>query len=581
MAMSAESLRAAKLINASAYAMAKTIAAVQPGGNPLAGLYCALSMQAVAGGHSCLDLTRIAEQFPGIAAHMDLPDAPDAAVFTGNALIACIDKAQAVSQPCLFVRFGNLLYLNKFWQLEFGVVESIRKRLNDVSQTPHTDPAQVLAQICLHKPLALLTGGPGTGKTTAISKALALWVDAFFSQQQRVPDIILCAPTGKAAARMNDSWQAQKAELQRQLRPELLGALPETAKTLHRVLGINPLSRQARAGVESPLKADLLILDEASMIDLPLLAQVLQALPADCHLLLVGDPNQLPSIEAGNLLGSLMPDSDGRYALPALQSAHLHLQENYRQLAQEGLGRLARDCLLLPAEQLVDQLAANAYAQVSCSPHPISQRQRIVKQAIGFYRELAVCTDPGEALARLNERIILTPLRGGQTGCETLNVLIGRGLNAADKFHGQAIMITENAPQLGLANGDTGLLWRTGEDGLQAVFLLGREVTQFPLDSLPAHEAAYALTVHKAQGSEYGHVELLLPEQDSPLLGKALVYTAITRCRWSLHISADAPLLCSALNRSMLRINGFRAVALSLMEQEVQQVVLEIGIGGQ
>ncbi len=129
--MSAESLRAAKLINASAYAMAKTITAVQPGGNPLAGLYCALSMQAVAGGHSCLDLTRIAEQFPGITAHMDLPDAPAAAVFAGNALIARIDKAQAVDQPCLFVQFGNLLYLKKFWQLEFGVLESIRQRLND------------------------------------------------------------------------------------------------------------------------------------------------------------------------------------------------------------------------------------------------------------------------------------------------------------------------------------------------------------------------------------------------------------------------------------------------------------------
>ena len=579
--MSAESLRAAKLINASANAMAQTITAAQPEGNPLAGLYCALSMQAVAAGHSCLDLTRIGEQFPGITAHMDLPDAPAAAVFTGNALIARIDKAQAVDQPCLFVQFGNLLYLKKFWQLEFGVLESIRERLNDAALEQAEDPAQALAQICLHKPLAMLTGGPGTGKTTTISKALALWVDAFFSRHQRVPDIILCAPTGKAAARMNDSWQAQKPLLQRQLRPELQGALPETAQTLHRVLGINPLSRQAKADAESPLKADLLILDEASMIDLPLLAQVLQALPGECHLLLVGDPNQLPSIEAGNLLGSLMPDAEGRYALPALKCAHLHLQENYRQLAQEGLSRLARDCLLLPAEQFVDQLTANTYPHVSWSPHPLGQRQQIITEAIRFYRELAAGADAGAALARLNERIILTPLRGGPTGCETLNLMIGRGLSAADKFHGQAIMITENAPQLGLANGDTGLPWRDGEDGLQAVFLTGGAVAQFSLGSLPAHEAAYAMTVHKAQGSEYGHVDLLLPEQDNPLLGKALVYTAVTRCRRSLHISADAALLCSALNRLMPRINGFGAVAMSLMEQEIQQVVLEVGIGGQ
>ncbi|MBP7981377.1 MAG: exodeoxyribonuclease V subunit alpha [Arenimonas sp.] len=579
--MSAESLRAAKLINASAFAMAKTIAAGQPESNPLAGLYCALSMQAVAGGHSCLDLTRIAEQFPGIAAHIDLPDAPDADIFAGNALIANIDKAQAVDRPCLFVRFGNLLYLKKFWQLEFGVLEAIRKRLNDAPLAPAGEPAQALAQICLHKPLALLTGGPGTGKTTAISKALTLWVDAFFERQQRVPEIILCAPTGKAAARMNDAWQAQKPALQRQLRPELLCALPEAAKTLHRVLGINPVSRQARKNAANPLQADLLILDEASMIDLPLLAQVLQALSADCHLLLVGDPNQLPSIEAGNLLGSLMPDAGGRYALPALQSAHLHLQENYRQQSQEGLSRLARDCLLKPAEQFVAQLVATAYPQVSWSPYPLGQRQQTVRQAIGFYRELAACAEAGEALTRLNERIILTPLRGGQTGCETLNALIGRGLNAAEKFHGQAIMITENAPQLGLANGDTGLLWRHAEDQLEAVFLLGGELRKFPLGSLPAHEPAYVLTVHKAQGSEYGHVVLLLPEQDSPLLDKALVYTAITRCRASLHISADAALLCTALNRTMLRINGFRAVAMSLMEQEIQQVVLEVGIGGQ
>lgn len=579
--MSAESLRAAKLLNAAAYAMAGTIRAGHPGGSPLASLYCALSMQAVANGHSCLDLARIAEQIPGIAAHIDLPDAPDAGIFAGNALIANIDAAQAVAQPCLFVRFGNLLYLKKFWQLEFGVLQAIRHRLNDAALAPVGDPALALAQICLHKPLALLTGGPGTGKTTTISKALALWVDAFFERRQRVPEIILCAPTGKAAARMNDSWQTQKPALQGLLRPELLGALPESAQTLHRVLGINPESRQARMNAANPLQADLLILDEASMIDLPLLAQVLQALSMDCHLLLVGDPNQLPSIEAGNLLGSLMPDAAGRYALPDLQAAHLHLQENYRQQNQEGLDRLARDCLLLPAEQFVNQLAAKAYPQVSWSPHPLGQRQRTVSQAIDFYRELAACAEPGAALARLNERIILTPLRGGPTGCETLNALIGRGLNAAEEFHGQAIMITENAPQLGLANGDTGLLWRHAEDGMQAVFLLGGELRRFPPGILPGHEPAYALTVHKAQGSEYGHVDLLLPEQDSPLLGKALLYTALTRCRASLHISADAGLLRTALDRMMPRINGFRAVALSLMEQEIQQVVLEVGVGGQ
>lgn len=567
--MPIDTLRAANLISASAAAMARILDDADPESGTAAGMYGALSMQALAAGHSCLDLTRLPEQFPGISELVGLPPA-DAAAFNGNPLIADITVAQAVDQPCLFVRFGPLLYVKKFWQLEFRVLTALRQRLNDLPAPREADPARQLAQICLHKPLAVLTGGPGTGKTTTISRALVHWLEAFHTRQGRAPDIILCAPTGKAAARMNQSWAAQKAGLLNQLSPELQGSLPETATTLHRVLGIHPLTRQARANAANPLQVDLLILDEASMIDLPLLNQVLQALRADSHLLLVGDPNQLPSIEAGNLLGSLMPDAAGSYALPALQSAHLHLERNYRQQAEEGLSRLARDCLHLPAEHVMEHLAQGGYSQVDWSPKPLEQRRQSIHQAVHFYRDLAACENAGSALAKLHDRIILTPLRGGPLGCETLNRLIERELSAEARFHGQAILVTENAPHLGLANGDIGLIWLDVESGLKAVFQQADGILTVPIGHLPGHEPAYAMTVHKAQGSEYGHVELILPESDNPLLSKALVYTALTRCRRSLQLNADAAILGAALGRTLPRINGLSAIARSLMEQEIQ-----------
>lgn len=549
--------------SAAAEAFADIIQAAQIQTDALAGRLAAACFLGAAEGHSCL------ETAPFFAS----PDCTDtgaalSALFAGNHLVKTAQAPEQAIEACLLVVFKDRLYLRKSWLMESALFGHVRRRGNPLTIPDSTDVARRLAHCCLDKPLALLTGGPGTGKTTAISGALVNFLSMFVARHDRLPKIQLCAPTGKAAVRMNDAWQRQQPALLQALRPELQPALPESATTLHRLLAVHPISRQGRFHHDRPLDADLLVFDEASMIDLPMTLQLFDALPDSCHVLLVGDPDQLPSVEIGSVLRALVSLPEGCLLQKQLHSAHIHLQQNFRQAESPGLTALGRDLITGAPDRVVSRLMDDDYADVRLQGNSPQVLSGVVEAALHHYRALAALPSVEQATAMLEQRAILCAVRDGPSGCVTINARISHALRAQAGDHGHVLMVLENLPLLGLSNGDIGIVWRH-PDGLKAHFRCGARLLAVALPSLPKHEPAYALTVHKAQGSEFGHVDLVLPGSDSPLLSMPLFYTAVTRARKSLNIVASPATLAAALQRDCRRMNGLAAMTESA-EQEIQ-----------
>lgn len=513
-----------------ARAFAERIAARQPHPPARARELARLCFAASADGHSCLHLPA---------------DAIDA--FAGNPLVAQVHAPGQAAGPALLVQFGHCLYLEKHWRLENALFRQLQSRTAPHACPRSGDLPYDLAEACLTRALLLLTGGPGTGKTTTIARALPLWRDAFRQRQGREPRVLLCAPTGKAAARLNAAW------------PQAIAPIAE-AQTLHRLLGIRPDGRHSRYHADHLLPADLLVLDEASMLDLPNLVRLLDALPSDCPLLLVGDPAQLPSIEIGSVLHSLLHLPPGSALQQGIAAAHFALGHNFRQADAPGLAGFSRDVMQQQPERVLASLRQSEYPGVHLLAASPRNLQAALSQMLDFASQLAVLPDAGQALARIGERVLLSPLRDGPTGCDPLNAWLAQHMQYRHGAHGQWLLVTRNDPGLGLANGDIGIVWRH-PSGLKVHFARAGGTLVIERDLLTACAPAYALTVHKAQGSEYTHVDLLLPDTDTPLLTRALFYTAITRARRELRILGGEAYVRQALVRAPVRMHGLAALA--------------------
>lgn len=540
-------------LSPSAQLFGAEIQAAQTDGDCRAGLLAALCFHAAGLGHSCLQLSRIPNAFPEFPVAVTADELPQ--IYCANALASVMVSAQRPVANSLLLVFGDRLYLKKFWSMESELLDLLQSRL-DVRALPNGgDVARDLALLCQHKRLVLLTGGPGTGKTTAMSAAVALWLQTFEIEHKRAARVVLCAPTGKAAARISAAWQEYMPALSADLSAAQRQALPSQASTLHRMLGF------AGAGQnQARLELDLLVVDEASMIDLPMMRRLLRALPETAHLLLIGDPQQLPSIEIGNVLGALL-GADPYSALGlALKTAHLQLRINHRQAASPGLAALADAIQRDSPETLIAKLVQGEFERVAYSQGDMQSLNAVLDAHADFHRKLGLLATPELALAQLQQRILLTPLRHGPLGCEQLNAQIARRAGHHLNGHGQALLVTENVPALGLSNGDIGLVWNNGAH-LGVYFNSRRGQNALPMHQLPRHEPAYALTIHKAQGSEFEEVDLLLPEAPHAMVSKALLYTSITRARRSLRITGNAAVLLAGLNHDIRRMNGLMAIA--------------------
>lgn len=619
----------AGLIRPLDYALADFCLQLAPGEHAVATLAALLSRQ-LQDGHVCLRLELLRHELTMLGESHGQPGPVD--WWVRRSLVQWLELLQhsplvtlsPYTQKAPLVLQNRRLYLYRMWQHEAGVAQQVAGRLRQDMQ-PDAGFAEQLQQLfpaqgagndwqkiaCAMAALGgftLITGGPGTGKTTTVVRLLALLQQQALEQGRAPLHIRLAAPTGKAAARLSESIAGQIAALP--VGEAVRKQIPEQVGTLHRLLGSLPDTRRFRHHAGNPLLLDVLVVDEASMIDLEMMDNLLQALPAHARLILLGDKDQLASVEAGSVLGELcLQAAGGHYApetlarleqagaAPAdltglqqggvqanpLEQRTVMLRHSRRFAGDSGVGRLAA------AVNAMD--VAGTLALLS-QPLPDVHWPRAVRGVLpelirnGFapYLELlgrqpgCVATDEGfmawagALLQAFDGFRLLCALRRGDWGVEGLNRLAAQNLAdvlnvPADSpwYPGRPVMVTRNDYALGLMNGDIGIavqVIEADETVLRVVFPRndGSGGVRLVLPSrLTAVETVFAMTVHKSQGSEFDHCALVLPDAFSPVLTKELLYTGITRARRQLSLLTPVTgVLEQAIGRQVERHSGLR-----------------------
>ncbi|MBV7300033.1 exodeoxyribonuclease V subunit alpha [Enterovibrio paralichthyis] len=442
---------------------------------------------------------------------------------------------------------------------------------------------KVAAAVALSYRFAVVSGGPGTGKTTTVAKLLAALVQS--SDKPNGPDIKLVAPTGKAANRLTESIGNAVAALP--VSDEVRGKIPVQASTIHRLLGAIPSRVEFRHHEGNRLHLDILVVDEASMVDLPLMARLLSALPDHARVILLGDRDQLASVEAGAVLGDICLGADGRYSPPRtatlssltgfslaaddsvsrVSDGVCLLKKSYRFHAQSGIGQLAKAINEGNAAGL-DWVLQRGFKDIALHDLDTDVYSEAIALAVSGYRDyltaLKAGADNRSVLGKFGDVRLLCALAEGPFGVKGLNIAIEKAL-AAEKliapgeelfYVGRPVMVTQNDHGLGLYNGDIGIVVAQ-EEGLRVVFDMadGSSKTFLP-SRLPAHQTAFAMTVHKSQGSEFGHTILVLPPTPTPVMTRELVYTGITRAKNRLDVFATRASLARAVKRKTQRFSG-------------------------
>ena len=518
-------------------------------------------------GHACLDLNG----WPSNAGLLLGWGAQALAALPNNLSQGLSDIPWTQGENSPLVVQGKRLYLRRAWQAEQDIhsrlmaLQQSRVALpNLAQQLDHlfgTDPHDGQRLACAHaaqNALTLITGGPGTGKTTTVVKLLRLLQSAADTPLRT----LLAAPTGKAAARLGQAM----AQARSTLSDSDAACLPNTAHTLHKLL-------YTRHGTPPVLQADVIVVDEASMIDLELMARLLKAVPVQARLVLLGDKDQLASVEAGAVMSQLCQ-------APWLQAHTMVLTRSHRFDPNQGIGAWAKACNAGDSAglQALWKTAPEACWSESTAVTKLSKTHSStdVLQAVAAawtpWRKLleplhqGQTCDDAQALALLNSfgRIgVLCGLREGPWGVKHFNqqLQLALGFANTDWFVGRPVMARRNDYALGLMNGDLGMCLPVLVDGeirLRVAFPDGQGGVRWLVPSrLGAIDTVFAMTVHQSQGSEFEQVLLILPDVDTALLTRELVYTGITRARQGLCVWAPAPsLLVQAVAQTVVRSGG-------------------------
>ena len=493
------------------------------------------------------------------------------------------------------------LYLHRLWHSEGRVADFFAAQdvktafdmraagdvLNSLFGDQPDNWQKIAAAVALTRKTAVISGGPGTGKTTTVAKLLA----ALIRLNPGALRIQLAAPTGKAAARLTESLGRALQDLA--VSDEERRRFPAEATTLHRLLGAQPDTQRLRYHAGNPLHLDVLVVDEASMVDLSMMAKLIAALPAHARVVFLGDRDQLASVEAGAVLGDICRCTESGYSLaraeqlalltgctlqgsddgqaPVVRDSICLLQKSYRFDASSGIGQLAKAINLGDAEQVRAVFAA-AHDDVSYQTLNSAEAYQVMLDEVAqgyqpFLQLIRQQAEPAEVIAAFGRYQLLCALRDGPFGVQGLNQRIEQRLMQLQRirrpgigsrwYAGRPVMITRNDSALGLFNGDIGITLRDEEGNLKVFFPLpDGSIKAIQPSRLPSHETAWVMTVHKSQGSEFDHTALVMPTQFLPVLTRELVYTAITRARKQLTIYSEPGVFQRAVQLQTQRRSG-------------------------
>ncbi len=511
----------------------------------------------------------------------------------------CVDVNGHGNEP--LVLSEHTLYLRRYWQYETFIEQSVQARMQDrpvindellkstlaklFAPTENGDInwQRVACANTVRNRFSVITGGPGTGKTYTVVRLLTALQHQALTLGLPPLRVSLAAPTGKAAARLTESIENELEQLVQNdklssLKDALLSIQPE-GKTLHRLLGVKPNSRAFKHNAENPLRTDVVIVDEASMIDIEMMTALLKATPKHARLVLIGDKDQLASVEAGAVLGNLCAGADdGQYHsdtakwlqdiadTPAFPSELIDdkgeqrlqhvvkFRKSYRfkgpiaDLAN-AINRqddAATQQEIEKAKAAEEDYPVNLY-EVSSLDDPAFEALIRGSLTLHVRNNADITTDANnineiahEALQNLSNFQILTALREGPWGMKAVNQKVGDilGVNANSWYEGRPVMVTKNDYGLKLNNGNIGIALKDPEHGhLRVAFPDQEHGVRWILPSRLTHiETVYAMTVHKSQGSEFKHTVMVLPDHDSPVMSKELLYTGITRAKERLSL---------------------------------------------
>jgi len=577
-------------------------------------LAAAMVSQATGSGDICLDLENIAgNPLNGRQADRETIQCPQLEVWLEKLKIHPAVGIPGQIRP-LILDAKNRLYLYRYWDYENTLSKSIKKRVrNPVADLdfkriknaldrlfPESDPQEInwqkiaAAVACINR-FSVITGGPGTGKTFTVTGVLALLLEQLCGQNIQ---IYLTAPTGKAAARLKETVKLAKESMN--CADAIKAAIPSDAFTIHRLLQPISGSPYFHHNRQNPLMADVVVVDEASMVDLALMAKLAEAVPENARLILIGDKDQLASVEAGSVLGDICgrdvmhlfsaplvsrlkeltgetvePAGPAADTQPGLQDAIVILQRSFRFAAGSSIDSLSRAVNRADTEVAFKILTGKDDSSVTWKTLKAEEDvfEILSRQIVSGYQSYLNTDNPAEALRRLQRFKILCALNVGPLGVQAVNKLAEQVLSRQKLiqpdplaenpwYAGRPVLIARNHYPLGLFNGDIGLtLPDAGADGNQlAVFFPGDSgtVRRFLPHQLPQHETVYAMTVHKSQGSEFDEVLFIMPDRDFEILTRELIYTALTRARKKISIWGNRETIQRAISRGIKRTSGLR-----------------------
>ncbi|MBA0035640.1 exodeoxyribonuclease V subunit alpha [Pantoea sp. BIGb0393] len=568
-------------------------------------LLLAACLSAEAGdGHVCLPLTQLSRDNLFKGRHPELAHAIWQAAGEPQDWPALLNGWSALSdseQAAPIVLSEDRLYLHRLWHNEGQVAhffqsqsaaqpfapQQVRAVLDQLFGTEPDNWQKIAAAVALTQKTAVISGGPGTGKTTTVAKLLA----ALIRLSEGALRVQLAAPTGKAAARLTESLgkALQKlpvSEMERQ-------RFPADATTLHRLLGAQPETQRLRYHAGNPLHLDVLVVDEASMVDLGMMANLIAALPPQARVIFLGDRDQLASVEAGAVLGDICRCAEAGYSptraaqlseltgcavagnddvsAPAVRDAICLLRKSYRFDANSGIGQLA-SAVNAGDAKAVEAAFQAGFSDITRQPLNDSDAYQAMLTEIAagyqpFLRLISQRADAAEIIAAFGRYQLLCALREGPFGVQGLNQrieqkliqlqLIRRPTGGSRWYQGRPVMVTRNDSALGLFNGDIGITLFDDEGLLKVFFPLpDGSIKAVQPSRLPTHDTAWAMTVHKSQGSEFDHTALVMPAQFLPVLTRELIYTAITRARKQLTLYSDDSVFRRAVQLRTQRRSG-------------------------